>query len=323
MSSISSGNFNAMPFNNNGVNTQFNNNQLSKDQPPAGMLRKAQAEEEDKQGDTFTPMATPTDKSVFPMASTFVGGGAGLFVGGVGSAFVPKNQPTELKAKEGKGVTIEDGVVKHNGYTYTMEKVDGKYGVKYRPTVDITGMPYEVLHMPGTVEKFSVLKFNGQHEVNGSALPKPFIDGLGLKEGHEYSLYVGQDIVFMRNKSDKNHPKLDFDIVKDADGKSSLKISETLQKMIDDNDKFPDITKKKMEAIRDSQLAKNFKIFEANEKLPNLKSPEAIENLIHGAGRNWLGIAAITGTAIATGAGIGYLVGNKKSQPQPEPPVMG
>jgi hypothetical protein len=132
MSSISSGNFNAMPFNNNGVNTQFNNNQLSKDQTPAGIPRKAQAEE----GDTFTPMATPTDKSVFPVASTLIGGGIGLAVGSVPSAWLPNNQPTELKVKAGKTdvVTIEGDKVKHNGYTYEMEKVDGHFKVK-----DISG----------------------------------------------------------------------------------------------------------------------------------------------------------------------------------------
>jgi hypothetical protein len=203
-----------------------------------------------------------------------------------------------------------------------MEKVDGKYDVKYRPTVDIAGIPYELHDVPDTGKKLSVLKFNGQYESNGSALPKQFIHGLGLKEGHEYSLWVGQDNVFMHNKSDTNYPKLNFEIVKDADGKSSLKISETLQKMINDNEKFPDINKKKMEAIRDCPLAKNFQIFEANEKLPNLKPPEAIENLIHGAGRKWGVIAAITAGTVAAGAGIGYLLGKDK-KPQPQPPVMG
>ena len=79
-----------------------------------------------------------------------------------------------------------------------------------------------------------------------------------------------------------------------------------------------------MKAIVEGKFAKNFKIFEAHDKLPSLKSPERIENLIQGMGRKWPWIVAITTGAIAAGAGIGYLLGNhKKSQPQPKSPAMG
>ncbi|MCS6266192.1 MAG: hypothetical protein H2174_01365 [Vampirovibrio sp.] len=308
MSSISSGNFNAMPFNNNGVNTQFNNNQLSKDQTPAGIPRKAQAEE----GDTFTPMATPTDKSVFPIASTLVGGGTGLFVGGLGSAFVPLNQPTELKVKAGKTdvVTIEGDKVMHDGYTYTMEKADGKYKVK-----DIVG---EIKVGDKEWNHFVKSPHEGQlltrfiEAGSDITLKQGSMDALAINAGEKFGVHTDKNSVQVSSTKET----IAFNVVKDADGKMVLKESDHLLGLIKDDTK-PHINPTNVEELKKMLMSDQVKAMDAFDKFKGLKNPEGIENLLHGAGRKVGWIAALTAATVAAGAWIGYSVGNKKPQPQP------
>lgn len=306
-----------MSFNNNGVNTQFNNNQLSKDQTPAGIPRKAQAEE----GDTFTPMATPTDKSVFPVTSTLVGGGAGLFVGGVGSAFVPLNQPTELKAKEGKTdvVTIEGDKVMHDGYTYTMEKADGKYKVKnIEGSVKINGADWEYTSQK---ENAFLSKF---FKIQGGTVPtdkaKAIETLLDIQQSEKFGVHTDKMGIHVSGASSKE--KISFNVVKDTDGKMVLKESDHLLGLIKDDTK-PHIDKAHVDELKKLLMSDQVKAMDAFDKFKGLKKPEAIEYFLHGAGRKlgWMG--ALTAATVAAGAWIGYSVGNKKPQPQPEPPVMG
>jgi hypothetical protein len=323
MSSIAGGQFNSMPFNAGG--NWVNQPPMAKE--VAEMPRKAVAE--DETGDTFTPTKVkPAEKSAFPVASTAIGGGVAGGAGfGLSAWLLPKNQPTELKAKEGKGVTIDQdkNIVEHNGFKYQMEKADGKWTDK-APTVDIGELPYSLMETRefGSLDKkkflgvpcsFDKLTSSGKASSSKESfkiLTDNMIEGLSLKKGDSFNCVVMDGAVVLTFPKDTNKPDLCFNITKEGSS-HKLKISESLQKMIDDG-KYPDITPAKMKAIVDGDFAKNFRIFEVHDKLPSLKSPERIQNLIQGMGRNWLGIAAITGIAIAAGAGIGYLLGNKQPQ---------
>ena len=331
MSSITGGNFNGMPFN-AGAN-RVSQHPVPKE--PAEMPRKAQSE--DEKSDSFTLTSKPPEKSVFPVASTAIGGGvAGAVAFGFSGRLVPKNQPKELTAIGGKGVTIDktQNIVEHNGFEYQMEKADGKWTHKI-PFVDIGEIPYEFSEVRefGLLDKKKFLVFHGSFDGTTSLaeagkpssskaslniLTDNMIEGLSLKDGDSLNCMVADGAVFLYDPKDANKPKLIFDIEKNSDGTKKLVISKELQAIIDDNTKYPEITSAKMEAIVDGDFAKNFKIFEAHDKLPSLKSPERIENLIQGMGRKWPWIIAITAGAIAAGAGIGYLLGNKKPQ-QPSP----
>jgi hypothetical protein len=101
-----------------------------------------------------------------------------------------------------------------------------------------------------------------------------------------------------------------------------LKESDHLLGLIKDDTK-PHIDKAHVDELKKLLMSDQVKAMDAFDKFKGLKNPEAIENLIHGAGRKWGVIAAITAATLAAGAWIGYSVGNKKPQPQPEPPVMG
>lgn len=309
-----SGNFSAMPMNNNGLN-RLNNSPM-----PAGltaMPRKAEPQE----GDSFTPMPTPTDKSVFPVASTAIGGAAAGAAGfGISAAFLPKNQPTELKVKDGvKDVTITGDEVKHGDYTYTMEKADEKYKVK-----DIVGdvkvgdkdWNHLISDKNKPTERVHFSKFFKDSEFNQTNLKRL----LEITEGEKFVVGANKNSIHVAGKNVKE--LLSFNVVKDKDGNRILKESDELLKLINDGSK-PHIQQKYVDELKTLLMSDDIKAMDAFDKFKGLKNPEAIENLIHGAGRKWPMIAAITAGTLAVGAGIGYLVGNKKPQPQTEPPVMG
>jgi hypothetical protein len=329
MSSIAGGQFNSMPFNAGG--NWVNQPPMAKE--VAEMPRKAVAE--DETGDTFTPTKVkPAEKSAFPVASTAIGGGVAGGAGfGLSAWLLPKNQPTELKAKEGKGVTIEDDVVKHNDYQYKiMEQVDGKFRPEKNPVVYIKDVPYQInkklgvsndvreLFIVGAYKAPTVGLAPTMYNTQGhclNLLTKELILGLDLTPGNKLLVSVKQDQLVLLNGAEKNNVPIIFDIVKDADGKHSLKISKNLQELIESK-KYAHITSDTMKALQTNEFIEQFKIFDAVEKIPTLKAPEAIENLIHGAGRKWGVIAAITAGTVAVGAGIGYLLGNTQLQ-QPYP----
>ena len=276
------------------------------------------------------------------MASTAIGGGViGALGFGLSALCLPKNQPTELKGIEGKGVTIDKdkNIVEHNGYTYKMmKKEDGHYVVERGPlvvieqssytqaTMDVDGKKKNVLVDTGLIgnieneggeELLNAIKTQGNGNLSliyPQGVTDDFIDGLQLRQGGEYHVCIYDDNIILQNASDKKIPALIFDIQKDSDGAKKLVISKDLQAIIDE--KHPTITEDKMKAIVNGDFATNFKIFDAHEKLASLKNPEPIENLIQGAGRKWGVIAAITAGAIAVGAGIGYLLSHKNSQQQ-------
>jgi len=315
MSSISSGNFNAIPLNTGSGVSRFNNNPSSSKEP-AGIPRQAEAQE----GDTFTPMATPADKSVFPVASTAIGAGSGLVIGGAGSAFLEKDKPTELKVKEGvKDVIITGDVVKHGDYTYTMEKADGKYKVK-DIVVDIEGTNWGYSKVANN--DFLTLGFKPTGK--SAPLEKAIANLLDVRVGEEgadtFNVHTTKNTVHVVGKN-SSKDEIRFKFETDATGKMTLKESDHLLELIKDSKK-PHISQPHVDELKKLLISDKIDVIKVNEKLATLKAPEAIENLIHGAGRKWGVIAAITAGTVAAGAGIGYLLGKDKKT-QPQPPVMG
>jgi hypothetical protein len=143
---------------------------------------------------------------------------------------------------------------------------------------------------------------------------------LDIQQSEKFGVHTDKMGIHVSGASSKE--KISFNVVKDTDGKMVLKESDELLKLIADNTK-PHINPTNVEELKKVLMSDQVKAMDAFDNFKTLKKPEAIEYLLHGAGRKVGWIAAITAGTIALGAGIGYLVGNKKPQPQPEPPVMG